>query len=73
MAAELCTLLINCHLCYNIIGKRAGKKFKENEMQTDKGVECFCTGKCEENNVHIENDKVICILNRAVCSEEEWK
>ena len=26
-----------------------------------------------KNKVHIENDKVICILKRAVCTEEEWK
>ena len=42
-------------------------------MQRDKGVECCCTGKCEENKVHIENDKVICILKRAVCSQGKWK
>ena len=29
--------------------------------------------KCETSKVKIEEDKIICILKRATCSEEEWK
>ena len=27
----------------------------------------------DTNKVHIEDDKVICLLKRATCSDNEWK
>ena len=42
------------------------------ESPTETEEKCICKGLCEENKVHIENDKVVCILKRAVCTEEEW-
>ena len=46
---------------------------KEKETQTPKMKKCFCTKDFKTNEVNIFDDKVICILKRAVCSDEEWK
>ena len=33
---------------------------------------CVCKGEVLKNTVHIDQDKVLCILKRAKCTEEEW-
>ena len=46
---------------------------KENkDTQTPKVKKCFCTKDFKRNEVNIFDDKVICILKRAICSNEEW-
>ena len=34
---------------------------------------CICKAECLVSKVQYEKDKVICILEWANCSEEEWK
>ena len=46
---------------------------EEKEVQTKKEDKCICKKKIPSNNVHIEEDKVVCILTRAQCTYEEWK
>ena len=45
---------------------------KEQETLTPKVKKCFCTKDFKRNEVSIFDDKVICILKRAICSNEEW-
>ena len=33
----------------------------------------MCRKKDVDNEVHIKQDRIICILRRASCSEEEWE
>ena len=51
-----------------------GEKYdaKDKEIQTEKEDTCLCEQKCETSKIKIEEDKVICILKRATCSEDEW-
>ena len=46
---------------------------KENETQTDKTEMCVCKEDVKSNQVHFAEDKVICILKRATCSDGEWE
>jgi hypothetical protein len=46
---------------------------KENETQTDKRELCVCKEDFKSNQVHFAEDKVICILKRAMCSDGEWE
>ena len=43
------------------------RKWKKNQ------INCFCKVICEYNKVCIESDKVICILQGSVFTDEEWK
>ena len=46
---------------------------KDMETQTGQEDPCICKSQCEISKVHYESDKVICILKRARCSNEEWE
>ena len=46
---------------------------KEKQTQTDKVEKCVCKTECNTNKFHIEDDKVICVLKRAKCIDDEWK
>ena len=48
-------------------------RVEEKEVQTEKADKCICKKKISGNNVHIEDDKVVCIITRAQCTDEEWK
>ena len=41
-------------------------------MKTEQEDTYLCKQKCETSKVKIEEDKVICILKRATCSEDKW-
>ena len=68
----------------NRINEAEGKNTSEKEVQTEKSEvkdkdiqteieeKCLCNGEVLSNTVHIEHDKVVCILKRAKCTEEEW-
>ena len=40
--------------------------------KTKSKLKCLCKGEVKDNKVLIEHDKVLCILKRAECTEEEW-
>ena len=42
-------------------------------MQTEKEESCVCKGVCISYKEQFEEDKVICILKRAKCSDQEWR
>ena len=44
----------------------------ETGTQTPKVKKCFCKTDFKKNEVHMFQDKLICILKRAICSDEEW-
>jgi hypothetical protein len=44
---------------------------KDEDIQTEIEEKCLCKGEVLKNMVHIEHDKVVCILKRAKCTEEE--
>ena len=46
---------------------------KEQESQTIEEEICICKEECNVSKVQYNKDKVICILKRAICSEEEWQ
>ena len=46
---------------------------KEQESQTVEEEICICKKECNVSKVQYNKDKVICILKRAICSEEEWQ
>ena len=46
---------------------------KEQDTQTMTEEKCICKEECIVSKIQYEKDKVICILKRAICSEEEWK
>ena len=46
---------------------------KVKETHTIKVKKFFCTKEFKTIGAHIFEDKVICVLKRAICSEEEWK
>lgn len=48
------------------------KYLEDKETQTEKEGECICKAKCESSKVYYDKDKVICIMKRAHCSDEEW-
>ena len=45
---------------------------QEKKVQTEEEGKCLCKGEIKNNKVFIEHDKVVCILKRAECTEEEW-
>ena len=46
----------------------------ENEVQTEAANKCtYCEVDGEQSDVLIKEDKIICIMKRAKCSESEWK
>ena len=47
----------------------------EKEVQTEKEMEknCNCEVDCESSDVILKENKIICVLKRAKCSESEWK
>ena len=49
------------------------KVVEDKETQTRKEKECVCKEHCESSRVHYDKDRVICIMKRAHCSEEEWE
>ena len=46
---------------------------KSKEVQTEKEVTCVCRDMCTSYKVQFKEDKVICILKRAKCSDQEWR
>ena len=49
------------------------KETVEKEIQTEAEKKFNCEVDCEENDVIIKDDKIICVLKRAKCSDLEWK
>ena len=49
------------------------KETVEKDIQTEAEKKCNCEVDCEENDVIIKDDKIICVLKRAKCSDLEWK
>ena len=45
----------------------------EKDIQTEVEKKCSCEVDCEQSDVLIKVDKIICVLKRAKCSETEWK
>ena len=43
------------------------------DIQTEVEKRCSCEVDCEQSDVLIKEDKIICVLKRAKCSETEWK
>ena len=46
---------------------------KDQEVQTKEEDKCICKEECNVSRVQYDEDKVICVLNRAKCSEEKWE
>ena len=44
----------------------------ETGPQTPKVRKCHCKTDYKKNEVNMLQDKLICILKRAICSDEEW-
>ena len=49
------------------------KETVEKDIQTEVEKKCSCEVYFEQSDVLIKEDKIICVLIRAKCSETDWK
>ena len=53
--------------------KELVKEMVEKEVQTEAENKCSCEKECDQSDVRIKEDKIICVMKRAKCSDTEWK